>query len=951
MPSAVNAVVADSLDRNGKAASRSLQDFSFCAPHAASAQTVADALATHTEHGLTTSDARGRLSVVGRNELSAAPQVVAWKRFAAQFASPLVLLLIAATAISFLVWAIERETAIPYEALTILVIVIANAALGYFQEARAEAAIASLRKMTAAQATVLRDGVRVVVPVAEIVPGDVLVVGEGATVPADARVVHSVSLSTMEAALTGESEPVSKDVEPVEAAAGMADRSNMLFAGTAVTFGHGRAVVTATGMRAEIGRIADLLAHTLDEQTPLQAELDRTGRILGVVVVTIALIVGATLLLMQRDYSLTVLTTVLLYTIALAVAAVPEGLSAITTVVLSLGMQRMAKRNVIVRRLSAVETLGAATVICTDKTGTLTKNEMTVRALITAGGRVGFTGSGYDPRGALIACEQPAMNAAHAREIERTLSAGFVSNNAELVERDGLPAVVGDPTEGALKVAALKAGLSPERMHLCFARVGELPFSSERKLMSTAHTHATEPASRTTLFVKGAPDLLLARCRAEQVGDSERALTDARRHEIRRSIDALADEALRTLGIAYRLLPDELSAALHPCVEEELVWLGIVGMIDPPRPEAEAAVRTARQAGVRVIMITGDHPRTATAIAQELGICMAGEGAVTGAAIEAMNDATLTDTVQNVSVFARVSPEHKLRIVHALKRHRHVVAMTGDGVNDAPALKAADIGVAMGITGTDVAKGAADMVLMDDNFASIVAAIEEGRSIYSNIQKYLRYLLATNLGEVIVMFFGVVAAGLLGIASGTDEALVLPLTAAMILWINLVTDSGPALAVGIDPPSQRIMQRPPRDPKLGIITPTMWRGIFIVAAVMGAGTLGVLDAALPGGLFAGDGGIDHARTLAFHTLVLFSLFTVFAARSDQASVMRDLFSNGWLWVAIAVSLTLQLAVLYLPALQSAFNTVPLTASDWIISIVVASSALWLRELDKLRRKL
>jgi Ca2+-transporting ATPase len=374
-------------------------------------------------------------------------------------------------------------------------------------------------------------------------------------------------------------------------------------------------------------------------------------------------------------------------------------------------------------------------------------------------------------------------------------------------------------------------------------------------------------------------------------------------------------------------------------------------MIDPPRPEAEAAVRTARQAGVRVIMITGDHPRTATAIAQELGICMAGEGAVTGAAIEAMNDATLTDTVQNVSVFARVSPEHKLRIVHALKRHRHVVAMTGDGVNDAPALKAADIGVAMGITGTDVAKGAADMVLMDDNFASIVAAIEEGRSIYSNIQKYLRYLLATNLGEVIVMFFGVVAAGLLGIASGTDEALVLPLTAAMILWINLVTDSGPALAVGIDPPSQRIMQRPPRDPKLGIITPTMWRGIFIVAAVMGAGTLGVLDAALPGGLFAGDGGIDHARTLAFHTLVLFSLFTVFAARSDQASVMRDLFSNGWLWVAIAVSLTLQLAVLYLPALQSAFNTVPLTASDWIISIVVASSALWLRELDKLRRKL
>ena len=393
-------------------------------------------------------------------------------------------------------WAIERESAIPYEALTILTIVIANAAFGYFQEARAEAAIASLRKMTAAQSTVLRDGVRVVVSVAEIVPGDVLVIGEGATVPADARVVHSASLRTMEAALTGESELVSKDVEPVKAAAQMADRSNMLFAGTAVAFGHGRAVVTATGMRAEIGRIANLLAQTVDEQTPLQAGLDRTGRILGLVVIAIAVIVGATLLFMQKDFSLTALTTVLLYTIALAVAAVPEGLSAITTVVLSLGMQRMARRNVIVRRLSAVETLGAATVVCTDKTGTLTRNEMTVRALITAGGRVGFTGAGYDPRGDVVACEHPGMNAAHAYEIERILSAGFVSNNAELIERDGLPAVVGDPTEGALKVAALKAGLLPERMHARFSRVGEIPFSSERKLMSTAHKHAAEAGTR-----------------------------------------------------------------------------------------------------------------------------------------------------------------------------------------------------------------------------------------------------------------------------------------------------------------------------------------------------------------------------------------------------------------------------------------------------------------------
>ena len=919
------------------------------APHTLPCEAVATALQTHLDHGLTDEEASRRLAIVGQNELDAEPMTPAWRRFLLQFRSPLVLLLIAATGISFVVWAIERESAIPYEALTILAIVIANAALGYFQEARAEATITSLRKMTAAQATVLRDSVRLTVPATEIVPGDVLVIDEGATVPADARVSDSASLRTMEAALTGESATVSKDVAPVPAGAPIGDRTNMLFAGTAVAFGHGRAIVTSTGMQAEIGRIADLLAHTADEQTPLQAELDRTGRVLGMVVVAIAVVVGATLLLTQREFSITVLTTVLLYTIALAVAAVPEGLSAITTVVLSLGMQRMAKRNVIVRRLSAVETLGAATVICTDKTGTLTKNEMTVRAVITAGGRVGLTGSGYDPHGSLFACEQPAINASHAREIDLLLSAGFVSNNAELVERDGLRVVIGDPTEGALQVAALKAGLARDRMRRRFARVGEIPFSSDRKLMSTAHTHAAVGRG-TTLFVKGAPDVLLARCRAERIGDADQPLSDARRIEIRDAINSLADEALRTLGIAYRLLPNDLALPLHPRVEEELVWLGVVGMIDPPRPEVAAAVRTAQQAGVRVIMITGDHPRTAAAIGQELGICDVSNAVLAGNVIETMNDVALADAVQNVSVFARVGPEHKLRIVHALKHHGHVVAMTGDGVNDAPALKAADIGVAMGIAGTDVAKGSADMVLTDDNFASIVAAIEEGRSIYSNIQKYLRYLLATNLGEVIVMFIGVVAASLLGLASDAGESLVLPLTAAMILWINLVTDSGPALAVGVDPPSQELMKRPPRDPRLGIVTPAMWRGVVIVAVVMGVGTLGVLDAALPGGLIAGDSVIEHARTLAFHTLVLFSLFTVFAARSDQRSVLRDLFTNGWLWFAIAVSLILQAAVLYVPALQRAFNTVPLTAGDWILAMAVASSALWLRELDKLRRK-
>jgi Ca2+-transporting ATPase len=639
------------------------------------------------------------------------------------------------------------------------------------------------------------------------------------------------------------------------------------------------------------------------------------------------------------------LTATLLYAVALAVAAVPEGLSAITTVVLSLGMQRLARRNVIIRRLSAVETLGAATVICSDKTGTLTRNEMTVRALVTASGRVEFTGSGYDTRGELRSGGAPVADRALRQEIEAALEAGFVSNNAELVDAGGVTRVAGDPTEGALKVAALKAGLHGARLDARFPRIGEIPFSSERKLMSTAHA---APSDETpVLFVKGAPDVLLARCRAERVGADERPLDNARRRAIQRSIERLADDAMRTLGIACRSLVGRHGAsALHPGIEQELVWLGVLGMLDPPRPETHQAVHTARAAGVRVIMITGDHPRSAAAIAHDIGIIGAGARVVTGGDIAAMDEAALTQVVADVDVYARVSPEHKLRIVHALKRLGHVVAMTGDGVNDAPALKAADIGVAMGAAGTDVAKGAADMVLLDDNFASIVAAIEEGRSIYSNIQKFLRYLLATNLGEVAVMFLGVVGAGLLGITAESGTTLILPLTAAMILWINLVTDSGPALAIGVDPPDARLMARPPRRPSLGIITPQMWRGVTLVAAAMGIGTLGVLDAALPGGLIAGDGSIEHARTLAFHTLVLFSLFAVFGARSDEASAARHLFANRWLWVTIALAIVLQLAVLYAPPLQRGFDTVALSGRDWAIALAVASSALCVRELEK-----
>jgi potassium/sodium efflux P-type ATPase len=698
-------------------------------------------------------------------------------------------------------------------------------------------------------------------------------------------------------------------------------------------------------MDTEFGRIATLLHATTPEPTPLQRELDRLGRILGAIVIAIAIVVAATILVLQQDITTAVLVGVLLYTVSLAVSAVPEGLAAVTTVVLSLGMQRMAKRNAIVRRLAAVETLGSATVIASDKTGTLTQNEMTVRAVVTATGRIAFTGTGYAAEGEMQVDGEPLAEGPQRTEARRLLAAAHLASNAELAEREGRITVMGDPTEGALKVAALKAGLTDERIRTRFRRVGELPFSAERKLMSTAHADAMREDDKV-LFVKGAPDVLLARCTSERIGDAERPLDGARRGAVARTIDGLAGEALRTLGIAYRRLVADEFSRLEPGHEEGLVWLGVVGMIDPPRPEAKAAVAAAQTAGLKVLMITGDHPAAAGAIAAELGIAAAGEPVLTGAALAALDDAARRAAIRETRVFARVAPEHKLAIVRALQAEGEVVAMTGDGVNDAPALKAADIGIAMGKAGTDVAREAADMILTDDNFASIVAAIEEGRSIYANIRKFLRYLLSTNLGEVLVMFLGVALAGTLGVVAGEGEVLVLPLTATMILWINLVTDSFPALAVGVDPPDPTLMHAAPRDPREGVINRRMWYGIGLASVVMCIGTLGVLDAALPGGLIEGSRSVDEARTLAFHTLVLFQLFDVYCIRSDEASLFRGLFSNRWLWLSVAFALLLQVLVLYVPALNKAFSTVPLSGADWLLCTSVAASVVVVREALK-----
>ena len=915
--------------------------------HRQTVAAVAAALGTDVRRGLTEGEATTRLARDGPNELAAEPPVPGWRRFLAQFQDVLVILLLIATGVSAVLWAFEHDTSLPYEAFAILAVVLLNATMGYLQESRAEAAVAALRAMSAAEATVIRDGDRRGVPAAALVVGDVILIEEGDTIPADGRVTESAALQVAEAALTGESLAVSKDPAPIADDTALGDRDDMVFSGTAVTYGHGRAIVTATGMHTEMGRIAGMLHETRAEPTPLQRELDRTGRILGIVVIAIAVVMIGTIILIEHVRDFAAFVDVLILGVALAVAAVPEGLPAVVTAVLSIGVQRMARRKAIVRHLAAVETLGSASVVASDKTGTLTKNEMTVRIVVTASGRVTFGGSGYAPEGEVRREDGGEIEGDLRLELERALAAADRANNAVVEQHEGRWIVHGDPTEGALLVAARKAGLEAEALEARLPRVAEVPFSSERKLMSTVHRDADR--DRLIVFAKGAPDVLLGRCSHEIRGEERRPLTAERRAEILRVNESLADEALRTLGVAAHWLPDDTSptdlGGSDSSVEKDLVFAGLIGMIDPPRAEATDAVARARAAGVRPIMITGDHPRTAAVIARELGIAPDGR-AMTGAELDRLDDAALARTVTEVSVYARVNPEHKLRLVKALQANGAIVAMTGDGVNDAPALKTADIGIAMGITGTDVSKEAADIVLADDNFASIVAAVEEGRGIFANIRKFLRYLLSSNIGEVMTMFFGVIFADRIGLR-GEGATVVLPLLATQILWINLVTDGAPALALGVDPADEGLMRQQPRPRDEAVITGRMWRGILFVGAIMAVGTLYVLDAAMPGGFVEGTGSLRYGQSMAFTTLMMFQLFNTLEARSDERSAFVGLFSNRWLWGAIALSIALQLIVLGVPVLQQAFGTVALDARDWLRCTLVASSVLWIREATKL----
>ncbi|GEA15066.1 ATPase [Moorella sp. E308F] len=877
------------------------------------------------QRGLAGAEARRRLEEAGPNQLKAKPKVPPYIIFLNQFQDFMVLVLLAATAVS----AFLGEIA---DAITIVAIVVINAILGFIQEYRAERSLEALKEMAAPEARVRRDNEVRRVPAREVVPGDILLLESGDRVAADALLLKAVNLQADEAALTGESVPVHKVPGPLRGPVAVGDRRNMVHQGTVITCGRGEAVVVATGMNTEVGKIAGLLQEVEDEDTPLQKRLAALGRWLVLACLAIcAAVVSIGTFRGEELYSM------FLAGVSLAVAAIPEGLPAIVTVCLALGVQKMVQRQAIIRKLPAVETLGCVTVICSDKTGTLTQNQMTVRRVWAGGRSLMVSGTGYIPQGEYL---DQGRRVTVAGDLKMLLSIAALCNNAVLQKagltiggwlrrnggreragegpknrNSGSWSISGDPTEGALLVAAAKGGLWRERLEREEPRVAEIPFDSGRKRMSVI----CRAGRGLRAYVKGAPDVILDLCDRILVDGRVLPLDAARRELIRAENEAMAGQALRVLALAYRDL--EAGAELNgETVEKNLILVGLMGMLDPPRPEAAAAIRVCHQAGIKVVMITGDHQVTARAVARELGL-PAGEGQVlNGRELETMTDAELAGVAPEINVYARVSPHHKLRIVRALKAGGHIVAMTGDGVNDAPAIKEADIGIAMGRSGTDVAREAAAMVLADDNFATIVAAVEEGRGIYDNIRKFIRYLLSCNIGEVFTMFVAVVS------------GLPLPLLPIQILWMNLVTDGLPAMALGVDNKEPGLMQRPPRPPGESVFARGLGRGMAVLGLQIGLATLAVFIL----GLYLGDGDLLTARTLSFTTLVMAQLFAVFECRSEHLSPFAaGYFSNPYLVLAVACSAAMQLLVLYIPLLQAVFKTVPLNSFHWGIVILAA----------------
>jgi Ca2+-transporting ATPase len=909
--------------------------------HALTADEVLDHLKVR-ENGLSDAEAAERTVKYGPNQLTQAPRPGFLHLLWEQFNNFIVMLLIVASIISALLgeWV---------DASAIIAIVLLNAILGIVQERRAEEALAALKKLAAPEARVLRDGHRVTISSRDLVPGDIVFLEAGNHVPADLRLLEVANLRVDEAALTGESLTVNKNAAmKLEANIPLGDRKNTVFMGTMVTYGRGRGVVIATGMRTQLGLIAKMLEGVDQEETPLQKRLDQLGKTLGwgalavcAIVFVVAVIENTNLGILTAagggvfaylNASKTELVEFFIVAVSLAIAAVPEGLPAVVTISLALGMREMIRRHALIRRLSSVETLGSATVICSDKTGTLTQNEMTVTRVWVDGLFVTVTGSGYSRRGEFQVANQPVELSTYPG-VETALWLGALNNDAQLetVEGDDQSyRIVGDPTEGSLLIAAAKADATHIELHKAYPRQDEVPFDSERKRMVTIHD-IHEPRSNDVspftdnklkgwdvIAVKGAPDLVLDLCSSYQtVDDKSNPMSESIRQRIRDANDSMTQDALRVLALAYRVVkeaPKADSVAVDE-LEKDLVFIGMVGMIDPPREEVKPAMLRAAHAGIRTVMITGDYPNTARAVAEEIGLMRPGHEVLTGADLDRMSDDVLKNEIELVDVFARVSPEHKMRIVDALQANGEVVAMTGDGVNDAPAIKRANIGVAMGITGTDVAKETADMVLTDDNYVSIVDAVEQGRVIYSNIRKFVYYLLSCNVAEILIIFLGTMI---------TKNS---PLTAIQLLWLNLVTDGAPALALGTEKGDPDIMSQPPRPPKEPIINRFMQVGILTQTIAIASVTL----AAYFIGLKFFPAHIEAAETMAFVTLSASELFRAFTSRSERYPILKiGVFKNRNMNLAFMSSMALLLGVIYIPGLNNVFNTVPLGWEQWEI---------------------
>jgi Ca2+-transporting ATPase len=866
---------------------------------------TASELSSDIESGLATVEAQARLAQYGANRLPEPPATSPWLIFFDQFKGVMTVLLVAAAGIAFV---LGDEL----EGFSILVVLMLNALLGFINEYRAEKSVQALKALTVPLAEVVRDGSNSDIPTSELVPGDLIAFEAGDRIPADARLVKAWSLRVDEATLTGESVPTDKDAHAtLSADSPLAERSTMVYTGTAVTQGRGQAIVTATGTGTEIGRISALLSGVEEEQTPLQQRLDRLGRYLALAAIFIAVVMVAVGLWRGESF-LSMLET----SLALAIAAVPEGLAAVATIALALGMRRMAKRRAIVRRLSAVETLGSTNVICTDKTGTLTQNQMTVRELHLANRVIQVSGAGYEPEGEFNEAGEQVNVQADAH-LALTLRAGLLCNTATLHQAEDHWNIVGDPTEGALVVAAAKAGLNAEAEREAYPVVKEIPFDARDRRMATIHTLPARSGGGFNVFVKGAPESILPGCVSERRGDAIAELTGTDRERLWKANDEMAGRALRVLAVAFKQTK---------CADEDpfsgLTLLGLVGMMDPPRPEAPDAIHLCQEAGVRVVMITGDQKATAQAIAREIGISDAAESlrVMDGSVLDAIDDMQLRESVAETAIYARVSPEHKLRIVKALQTEGQIVAMTGDGVNDAPALKAADIGVAMGKMGTDVAREAADMVLADDNFATIVAAVEEGRTVFANVKKFVHYLFSCNLSEILTMFVATIA------------GLPMPLLPLQILWLNLITDVFPALALAGEPAEPGVMHRPPSTearterPPARFVRSLVIQGILLAAATLAA-FIWTLNS---------SGDIQRGATVAFLTLGLAQLFHVFNSRFESRSALtQGLFTNRAIWAAIGLTLILQLAAVYLPFLQMILKTVPPSSMEWMVVLVAS----------------